>query len=312
MDTAFKPFAARVARNLVVAFILACGIGPNVAWAQSLVFNTKNSDQPIEVNAENGIEWQQENRRFIARGNAIATQGDVSVAGDELMADYRALSDGSNELYRVFATGNVTMKSATETATGDAAVYDFDKAVLVLEGNQVKLVTEDGSVSSRRILQYWSQERVAVADGTAVAEDAENRRLFADKLVAFFRQPGQGQTTQSVSRGRDDIVYMQAFGNVRMETEKETVLGDRGSYNIESGIATLDGSVKITQNNNQLGGGFAVVNVKNGTSRLFGSAAEAGMQSPQESTRVRALIAPSTTPEVLIEAGDDAEPSARN
>jgi lipopolysaccharide export system protein LptA len=225
----------------------------------------------------------------------------VRVAGDELMADYRTLADGSNELYRVFASGNVTMKSETETASGDAAVYDFDKAVLVLEGNHVKLTTGDGSVMSRRILQYWANERVAVADGAAMAVDAESRKLFADKLIAFFRQPGADPLAQSVNRDRDDIVFMQAFGNVRMVTEKEIVLGDRGSYNIESGIATLDGSVKITQNNNQLGGGFAVVNVKNGTSRLFGSATEAGMQSPRENTRVRALIAPSTSPVLMVD-----------
>ena len=276
------------------------------------MFDAKNSDQPIEVNAENGIEWQQENRRFIARGNAVAVQGDVSVAGDELMADYRTLADGSNELYRVFAAGNVTMKSAEETATGDAAVYDFDKAVLVLEGDQVKLETGDGSVMARRALQYWSNERVAVAEGAAMAEDAEKRRLYADKLIAFFRQPEAGAPVKGAGRDRADIVFMQAFGNVRMETEKETVLGNRGSYNIDSGIATLDGSVKITQNNNQLGGGFAVMNVKGGTSRLFGSAAEAGMQSPRENARVKALIAPSTEPMAETAAGASSTPAAQD
>ncbi len=281
--------------------------GSAPALAQSLVFDAKNSDQPIEVNAERGIEWQQENKRFIARGNAVATQGDVSVAGDELIADYRSLVDGSNELYRVFASGNVTMKSASETATGDAAVYDFDKAVLVLEGDRVKLTTEDGSIMARRALQYWSNERVAVAEGAAMAEDAESRRLYADKLIAFFRQPEAGAPTNAAGRGRADIVFIQAFGNVRMETEKETVMGNRGNYNIESGIATLDGSVKITQNNSQLGGGFAVINVKGGTSRLFGSAAEAGMQSPRENLRVRALIAPNTAPASVGEAAEGAD-----
>ncbi len=281
--------------------------GSAPALAQSLVFDAKNSDQPIEVNAERGIEWQQENKRFIARGNAVATQGDVSVAGDELIADYRSLVDGSNELYRVFASGNVTMKSASETATGDAAVYDFDKAVLVLEGDRVKLTTEDGSIMARRALQYWSNERVAVAEGAAMAEDAESRRLYADKLIAFFRQPEAGAPTNAAGRGRADIVFIQAFGNVRMETEKETVMGNRGNYNIESGIATLDGSVKITQNNSQLGGGFAVINVKGGTSRLFGSAAEARMQSPRENLRVRALIAPNTAPASVGEAAEGAD-----
>jgi lipopolysaccharide export system protein LptA len=288
--------------------------GSAPALAQSLVFDAKNSDQSIEVNAERGIEWQQENKRFIARGNAVATQGDVSVAGDELIADYRSLVDGSNELYRVFASGNVTMKSASETATGDAAVYDFDKAVLVLEGDRVKLTTEDGSIMARRALQYWSNERVAVAEGAAMAEDAESRRLYADKLIAFFRQPEAGAPTNAAGRGRADIVFIQAFGNVRMETEKETVMGNRGNYNIESGIATLDGSVKITQDNSQLGGGFAVVNVKGGTSRLFGSAAEAGMQSPRENLRVRALIAPNTAPASVGEAveGADSAPAVQD
>jgi lipopolysaccharide export system protein LptA len=287
--------------NLLAVLIPLFLFGIGSATAQSLVFNTKNSDQPIEVNAENGIEWQQANRRFIARGNAVAVQGEVSVAGDELMADYRTLVDGSNELYRVFASGNVTMKSASETATGDSAVYDFDKAVLVLEGEHVKLATGEESVTARRVLQYWANERVAVADGAAMAEDAENRKLFADKLIAFFRQPEAGVSNESDSRNRADIVFMQAFGNVRLETEKEIVLGDRGNYNIESGIATLDGSVKITQNNNQLGGGFAVVNVKGGASRLFDNAAKAGMQSPRENARVRALIAPSTSPPLVSE-----------
>lgn len=282
---------------VLMGFIFLANLAP--ALAQSLVFDAKNSDEPIEVNAQEGIEWQQENQRFIARGKAVAVQGEVSVAGDQLMADYRTLEDGSNELYRVFASGDVTMKSASETATGQSAVYDFDKAVLVLEGEQVTLVTEEGSVRANRALQYWSNERVAVAEGGAMAEDAQNRRLYADKLIAFFRQPDAAvvsSASTSQGRSRGDIVYVQGFGNVRMETENETVRGERGAYNIETGIATLDGSVKITQNNNQLGGGFAVVNVKGGTSRLFGSAAEAGMQRPREDARVRALIAPSTEP----------------
>lgn len=285
-----------ICRMLALLLAAILFISDHTALAQSLVFDAKNSDQPIEVTAERGIEWQQEKRRFIARGKAVALQGDVSVAGDTLMADYRTLTDGSNELYRVFAAGNVTMKSPTETATGDAAVYDFDKAVLVLEGDNVKLETGDEFVIARRALQYWSNERVAVAEGSAMAEDAESRRLHADKLIAFFRQPEAGDVMTTAGRDSTDIVFMQAFGNVRMETKKETVRGNRGSYNIESGIATLEGSVKISQDNNQLGGGFAVMNVRGGTSRLFGSAEEAGMESPRENERVRALIAPSAAP----------------
>ena len=263
------------------------------AHAQSL--KLEGADRPIDVTADGGFELQQDNKRVIARGNAKAVQGEVTVMGDELIADYRTKSDGSNEVYRVFVNGNVTMKSASETATGEAAIYDFDKGVLVLEGKDISLINPEGSVTAHRALQYWANERVAVAEGAAMAEDKDKRRLYADKLIAFFKpDPSAAAGSPALNRGRGDISLLQGFGNVRMETAKEVVRGERGTYNVETGIATLDGAVKITQNNSQLGGGFAVVNVKGGTSRIYASAKDAGMQGVRENGRVSALIAPST------------------
>ncbi len=282
-------------RSLLVLVAVVAGAFNAPAHAQSLKFD--GGERPIDVTAQVGIELQQDNKRVIARGNAKAVQGDVTVTGDELIADYRTKADGASEVYRVFASGNVVMKSASETATGDSAIYDFDKGVLVLEGKLVTLINPEGSVTAHQALQYWSNERVAVAEGQAFAEDKDKRRLHADKLIAFFREDttpeAKGATKTAFAANRGDINLIQGFGNVRMETEKETVRGDRGTYNLETGIATLDGGVKITQNNNQLGGGFAVVNVKGGTSRLYASAKEAGMSGVKENGRVSALIAPS-------------------
>lgn len=283
-------------RYLVFALCFVAG----TAQAQSLRF--AGSERPIEVTAEQGIELQQDFKRVIARGNARAVQGDVTVTSDELIADYRTTENGETEVYRVFATGNVVMKSTTETATGDIAVYDFDKAVLVLEGATVSLVNAEGSVTAHKTLQYWGNNGVAVAEGNAVAVDKEKRRLHGDKLIAFFRSEpapaGAKGGANVLPSNKGDIQLIQGFGNVRMETAKETVRGERGTYNIETGIATLDGGVKITQNNNQLGGGFAVVNVKGGTSRLFPNAKAAGMAGVTENRRVAALLAPSPRQEV--------------
>lgn len=289
-------------RHLILAALLAVSSAP--AFAQSLTFMPQDSDQPIVVDAEKGIEVQTDARRVIARGNAKASQGEVSIVGDELIAYYRARPQGGDEVYRVFAAGNVSMRSAEETATGESAVYDFDKGVLVLEGKLVRLANADGTVTAHNALQYWATERVAVAEGDAVAEDSEKRRVFADKLIAFFREDSPGANpaakatgVANAARGRGDITFLQGFGNVRVETPKETVRGERASYNIETGIVTLDGNVKLTQNQNVLSGGFAVVNVRGGTSRIYGSAKEAGMAGTRENPRVRALIAPSATPD---------------
>ena len=306
----------RRSKFMVPGVLLGCLLA-GAAHAQSLKFQPTDSDEPMEVTADNGLELQQDNKRAIARGNARLVQGDVSVHADELTADYRTRADGENEVYRIFASGHVTMKSTSETATGDAAIYDFDKAVLVLEGEVVRLVNDDGSVTANQALQYWSNERVAVAEGTAVAVDKQRHRISGDKLIAFFREDGaspdrsmSGNRSLSSTPARGEIVYVQAFGNVRMETPKETIHSERGTYNIETGIATLDGSVKITRDKNQLGGGFAVVNVKGGTSRIFSSAAQAGMARTKENVRVKALIAPKTQPDGGPTAATKAEAGA--
>ena len=45
--------------------------------------------KPLNIEADNGIEWQQNNRLYIARGNARATRGQATVFADTLMAFYR-------------------------------------------------------------------------------------------------------------------------------------------------------------------------------------------------------------------------------
>ena len=280
----------RQAARHAVMLGLALAVLPAAAMAQSLSFTSKDPDKPIEVTADAGIEWQQTDKRFVARGNAKARQGELSVAADELTAHYRDTAGGATEIYRVDAIGNVRIASASETATGGAAVYDFDKAVLVIEGKPVTLTTTSGKVTADEAIQYWAKERVALADGNAEAEDG-SRRIRADRLTAFFRgAPAGGGTASGLRQG--EIRLVQAEGNVVLRTAKETVRGSRGEYNRDTGIAKLEGQVMMTQGDNQLQGGFAIVDTKAGTSRLFGSAAEANTSSPRPGARVRALIAP--------------------
>ena len=259
------------------------------AFAQTLSFKSDDPDRPIEVLAEGGIEWRQEEKRFIARGSARATQGDVEVLADELIAHYREDADGSTNVYRVDALGNVTIRSAGETATGSGAVYDFEQAVLVIEGSPARLETVDGVVTAYDSIQYWEEENVAEAVGNATAVKGE-QKLTADTLTARFKK--LPDDAQNKDRRSGELSYIEGFGNVRLETKRDVILGDRGRYDLDSGIATLDGNVRITSDQNQLSGGFAVVDTINGVSTLYGSAKEAGVPGPSKSPRVRALIVP--------------------
>jgi lipopolysaccharide export system protein LptA len=304
-------------RLMFGALAVAAAMAAGNACAQSLSFSTKDGSKPITVTAEQGLEWQQNDKRFIARGNAKAAQGDISVVAGELTAYYRdkvqkkppsegAAAGGnstdeainSSEVYRVDAVGNVTIVSASDVATGAAAVYDFDKAVLVLQGDPVTLTTADGKVTAHKTLQYWSNEKIALAEGDAVAVDADaglGRQLKADKLTAYFRETdskGSSKPGKIDTKAKRDITHIVGAGNVVLTTKAETVRGDRATYNLDTGIATVDGAVKMTRGNSQLNGGYAVVNVNSGISRLYGSAAEAKAPGGGAPKRVNALLAP--------------------
>lgn len=243
-----------VAALLMVA---AC-LPPAAARAQGIDM-AGQSGQPIEVYADNGIEWSQDGRRFIAHGNAKAVRGRITVTADTLTAHYRE-QGSANDIYRLDAEGKVTIASPTETMTGSAATYDMDKAILVMKGSPVRLTTPTDVVTANDTMEYWEKKRMAVARGDALAVRAD-KRIKADVLTAYFKESGPKRDLR--------LDTTQAFGNVVLTTTQDVVTGERGDYNAETGIATLTGSVKITRAENQLNGGYAVVNMNSGVSRLF-------------------------------------------
>ena len=73
-----------------------------------------NAGQPLEITADNVLEWRRNDNQFVARGNALAKQGDVSVSASKLLADYRDGSgtDSGINIWQVTATDNVVITSA--------------------------------------------------------------------------------------------------------------------------------------------------------------------------------------------------------
>lgn len=237
--------------------LLACVLGPP-AGAQGLNFAT--GDQPLEISADNGIEWQQEALVFLARGNAVAVRGQVRVRADVLRAYYRITPDGETSIIRLDAEGHVRISSPGETAYGERGVYDMENAILVLSGKGVRLVTESDEITAERQLEYWEKKQMVVARGNAVATRGD-KRLGADILSAYFRKD---------KNGKSRIYRVEAFDDVKVVTANDIATGDRGVYNVETGIATLTGSVKITRGSNQLSGCVAEVNMNTNVSRIFG------------------------------------------
>ncbi|NKB54816.1 MAG: hypothetical protein GKS00_00610 [Alphaproteobacteria bacterium] len=234
---------------LIIAFA-------GLAQAQSLV--GKGKGEPVEINAEDGIEWQRDAKAYVARGNARAARSGVEVYADTLTAFYRDGKDGAGqEIFRIDADGSVRIVSKSEKAFGDKGVYHVDDAVFVLVGANLRLETQSALITARDTLEYWDLRQLAVARGDAIVVGSDGR-LRADILTAHI--------TQDAKR---DIDQIDAFGNVLVSTGTEIARGDEGVYNPKTEIATLCGNVKITRGKNQLNGACAEVNLKTGNSRLI-------------------------------------------
>jgi lipopolysaccharide export system protein LptA len=252
----------RMTATLVAAIALA-GVEGGATLAQGIGLPDQQRDVPIEINADEGIEWQQGAQAYIARGNAIARQGDVAVHADRLTAYYHKGKTGGTEIWRIDAEGNVRIESPRQKAYGKKGVYDVAKGIFVLTGLP-RLETETERISAKRSLEFWERRSLAVARGDALAIRGD-KRLRADTLTAHFTKGRDGKTQLS---------RVEAFNNVLISSPEEVVRADRGFYNTSSGIVMLEGSVKITRGEDQLNGETAEVDLNTGVSRLLGGSSQ--------------------------------------
>ena len=250
---------------LAVVGALALIVPASGGLAQGLNFGG-DSGQPIEIFADNGIEWQQENLIFLARGNARAVRGPVTVFADELRAYYRENPDGATDIWRLDANGKVRIETQGETAFGEKAVYQIDDGILVISGGRVRLVTGGDEITADKQIEYWEKKQMAVARGNALAV-RKGKRLRADVLAAYFRVDKNGE---------NKLYRVDAFDRVKIVTDKSTATSNRAVYNVESGIATLTGSVKLVRGNSVLTGCSAEVNLNSGVSKIFSCPATTG------------------------------------
>lgn len=285
---------------LLAALLL---VAAGAAGAQSLDLNQGG---PIEITAIDGIEWRQADQVVVARGEARAARGGVTVDADRLIARYRPRGGAAqpapqvgatnpvagSEIWRLEAEGRVRITSQTERATGERAVYDMDQAVMVLSGQGLALETPDQRITARDSLEYWPQRRMAVARGGAVVTTSDNRRIAADTLVAYFTEAPQAEAPRPAQPARPGglpgggegsrVERVEAFGGVEIRTAEEVVRGDRAAYSPQTGLAQMTGGVRITRGENQLNGQEAIVDLRAGISRLVSAPGQ----------RVQGLILP--------------------
>ena len=271
-------------KRMIVSWLLVFTFSTfNSLNAQTLNFASGDSQEPIEINAEEGIEWQRDKLVFLAKGNAHAIRGAVHVYADSLKAYYREKTQKKSkgtDIWRLDAIGNVRIVSPGQKAFGDKGIYDVDNAILILTAvkKKVSFLTAQGTITADNQIEYWERKQMAVARGNAVARRGK-RVLRADVLAAYFRKDRQGKSK---------VYRIEAFDRVRVATADERAIADRGVYEVATGIAVLTGKVRMFRGSDQLRGCKAEINLNTGISKHFSC-----QKSSQGGGRVRGVLQPS-------------------
>jgi lipopolysaccharide export system protein LptA len=283
--------------KIAVALLLALLLLPGAALSQ---LGGTDSTQPISIQSDAGIEWQQNAQVYIARGNATATRGPASIRADTLIAHYREAkgpnTQNNTEVYRIEALGNVVITRDGRTIVGDRADYDIDQAVGIVRGNALKMTSVADTVTARDAFEWYDTKQIAVARGNAVAVH-NGRTIKGDVLTAYFVKsntpgaapgqapkllaqppkpaqpantpepkppgaPGPGEDTSKIDR-------FDAQGHVVVIGADDIGRGDYAVYNAETGICTLLGNVVLTRAKNVLTGEYAVMDLTKNVSRIL-------------------------------------------
>jgi lipopolysaccharide export system protein LptA len=113
---------------LAVAFAPAAGQDPASA------LKGHNTRAPVDVAADR-IEVLDRINRAIFSGNVDVRQADLRLNAARITIAYS--SAGGTQIERIDATGGVTVRSPSETARSETAIYDTDERIITMLGNVV-------------------------------------------------------------------------------------------------------------------------------------------------------------------------------
>ncbi len=246
------------------------------------------SDPTLTVTADQALEWHRDQSLFIARGNAQAVRGDLVVRAPVLAARYREADGGALVIETLEAQGGVRLTLPDGEAQGETGRYDIEAGVLVLRGGDLRLSSDENTVTARDSLEYHDAPGLIIARGDA--------RLFGPRgtvtapvLTAILEERAATGAGRGVDRveGRGGVrIEHHAAENGTKIAEPEVATAHEGVYVIARETALLSGDVVIRQGADTLRGEMAEIDFASGQSRIFaGSQRVQGILTPGENGR---------------------------
>ena len=268
--------------SLLLVGFAGFGLGADPLFAQD---SGDSTGDPIQIEAEGGIDWFRDEKKYEARVNAIASRGNLRIRADRLTAHYDD-SGARTLITRIEAVGRVILTQGDTRAEGDRGTYHIDQKRAFLIGKNLQISNLNGVIMADDSLEYWEQKGVAIARGQALVIQNENR-LQAGTLTAFI-DPAQTNTNEdnaNPKRPETQITRIDAEDGVHLSTPEEIVIANEGVYDMVAQTVRMCGDVKVTRAGNLVTGNCAFVDLETGKSRL---------ESGPDGEKVKGLILPTS------------------
>jgi lipopolysaccharide export system protein LptA len=170
--------------RILVPALLALTVAPASGQDAASALRGHNANAPVDVAADR-IEVQDRADRAVFSGNVQVRQASLRLDAARLTVAYS--SAGGIQIQRLDASGGVTVRSPSETATGQFAIYDLNKRLITLLG-RVTLTRGGSRVNGGRLVIDLDTGR-AVMDGSGTGGEAAGTASAGGRVTGTFTVP---------------------------------------------------------------------------------------------------------------------------
>jgi lipopolysaccharide export system protein LptA len=159
---------------------------PAVGQEATSALRGHNTSAPVDVAADR-IEVQDRADRAVFSGNVVARQAQLTLNAARVTVAYS--NSGGIEIQRIDASGGVTVKSPSETARGQFAIYDLRSRLITLLGG-VTLTRGDSQVRGGRLVLDLDSGRAVMDGGPAARPSAAGTNVpDSGRVTGTFTVP---------------------------------------------------------------------------------------------------------------------------
>lgn len=129
------PLRRTILRSAFAGFAIGTALLLALAPGQAQVFGGHDSNAPVSY-AGDHFELLGRRDRASLSGNVVISQGGLTVRAQRTTLAFT--SDGGGfKIHRLDATGGVTVTKGDQSASGEVAIYDFDRRIITMAGGVV-------------------------------------------------------------------------------------------------------------------------------------------------------------------------------